>query len=137
MLTAIEGNAMARNGRGAQATAAIGSFVAGTIAPIGLTFNAPLLVDPSLRLTAPDYFLLMVLSLALAMRGRSVGIGLLALFFGLFLGSIGLDPQTGQGRFTFGLVELRDGIDTVVVAVGLFAVGETRGRGGRSVSSRC
>ncbi len=129
MMTAIEGNAMARNGRGAQAlaTAAIGSFVAGTIATVGLTFTAPLLVDLSLKLTAPDYFSLMVLSLAsvTALLGRSVGTGLLALFFGLFLGTIGLDPQTGQGRFTFGIVELLDGIDTVVVAVGLFAVGET------------
>lgn len=129
MMTAIEGNAMARKGRGAQAlaTAAIGSFVAGTIATAGLTFAAPLLVDLSLKLTAPDYFSLMILSLAsvVALLGRSVGIGLIALFFGLWLGTIGLDPQTGQGRFTFGIVELLDGIDTVVVAVGLFAVGET------------
>lgn len=129
MMTALEGNAMARTGRGAQAlaTAAIGSFVAGTVATIGLTFAAPLLVEVALLLTAPDYFALMILSLATVttVLGRSVGLGLAALFFGLFLGSIGLDPQTGQERFTFGIIELLDGIDTVVVAVGLFAVGET------------
>ena len=129
MMTAIDGNAMARKGRGAQAlaTAAIGSFIAGTIATIGLTFAAPLLVTVALTLTAPDYFSLMVLSLATVttVLGRSVGLGLAALFIGLFLGTVGLDPQTGQGRFTFGIVELLDGIDTVVVAVGLFAVGET------------
>ena len=129
MMTALEGNAMARRGRGAQAlaTAAIGSFVAGTIATVGLTFAAPLLVEIAIRLTAPDYFALMILSLATvtAVLGRSVGLGLASLFFGLLLGAVGLDPQTGQERFTFGIVELLDGIDTVVVAVGLFAVGET------------
>lgn len=129
MMTAIDGNAMARKGRGAQAlaTAAIGSFVAGTIATIGLTFAAPLLVEVAVRLTAPDYFSLMILSLATvtAVIGRSVGMGLAALFIGLLLGSVGLDPQTGQARFAFGIPELLDGIDTVVVAVGLFAVGET------------
>src|SRR4030095_4043144 len=66
MMTAIEGHAMAKRGRGAQAlaTAAIGSFVAGTLGTIALTFAAPLLVEIALRLTAPDYFALMVLSLA-------------------------------------------------------------------------
>ncbi|UHS63936.1 tripartite tricarboxylate transporter permease [Agrobacterium vaccinii] len=129
MMTALDGNAMARKGRGAQAlaTAAIGSFIAGTIATIGLTFAAPLLVNVALLLTAPDYFALMILSLATVTTviGRSIGKGIAALCFGLFLGCIGLDPQTGQERFTFGIIELLDGIDTVVVAVGLFAVGET------------
>lgn len=129
MMTALEGNAMARRGRGAQAlaTAAIGSFIAGTIATIGLTFAAPLLVELALKLTAPDYFALMILSLATVttVMGGKAGLGLGALFFGLFLGTVGLDPQTGQERFTFGVIELLDGIDTVVVAVGLFAVGET------------
>ncbi|HRD76291.1 MAG TPA: tripartite tricarboxylate transporter permease, partial [Hyphomicrobiaceae bacterium] len=130
----IDGNAMARKGRGAQAlaTAAIGSFVAGTIATIGLTFAAPLLVAMAITLTAPDYFALMVLSLATATAvisrpsgGGFIGYGLASLFFGLLLGTVGLDPQTGQARFAFGVPELLDGIDTVVVAVGLFAVGET------------
>jgi len=134
MMTAIDGNAMARKGRGAQAlaTAAIGSFVAGTVATVGLTFAAPLLVAMAIKLTAPDYFALMVLSLATvtAVIGRPsgggfIGYGLASLFFGLLLGTVGLDPQTGQARFAFGIPELLDGIDTVVVAVGLFAVGET------------
>jgi putative tricarboxylic transport membrane protein len=128
MMTALDGNAMARKGRGAQAlaTAAIGSFIAGTIATVGLTFAAPLLVEVALRLTAPDYFALMVLSLATvtAVLGRSLPMGMAALCIGLLLGAVGMDPQTGQARFTFGIVELLDGIDTVVVAVGLFAVGE-------------
>ena len=134
MMTAIDGNAMARRGRGAQAlaTAAIGSFVAGTIGTIGLTFAAPLLVEIALKLTAPDYFALMVLSLATVTTmlsnptgGGSIAFGIASLFFGLLLGTVGLDPQTGQARFAFGVPELLDGIDTVVVAVGLFAIGET------------
>jgi len=134
MMTAVEGNAMARRGRGAQAlaTAAIGSFVAGTIGTIGLTFAAPLLVEIALRLTAPDYFALMVLSFATVTTmlsnptgGGSIAFGIASLFFGLLLGTVGLDPQTGQARFAFGVPELLDGIDTVVVAVGLFAIGET------------
>lgn len=134
MMTAVDGNAMARRGRGAQAlaTAAIGSFVAGTIGTIGLTFAAPLLVEVALRLTAPDYFALMVLSLATVTTmlsnpagGGSIAFGIASLFFGLLLGTVGLDPQTGQARFAFGIPELLDGIDTVVVAVGLFAIGET------------
>ena len=129
MMTAIDGNAMARKGRAAQAlaTAAIGSFVAGTIATAGLTFTAPLLVELAVKLTAPDYFALMVLSLATVttVLGRSVSLGLVSLLLGLLLGAVGLDPQTGQARFTFDVPELMDGIDTVVVAVGLFAIGET------------
>jgi putative tricarboxylic transport membrane protein len=129
MMTALDGHAMARNGRGAQAlaTAAIGSFLAGTIATIGLTFAAPIMVDLALKLGAPEYFGLMVLSVVTvsAVLGDSPIRGLAALLIGLFLGVVGLDQQTGQARFAFGVMELLDGIDTVVVAVGLFAVGET------------
>src|SRR5258708_36213039 len=60
-----------------------------------------------------------------AVLGSSAVRGLAALFFGVWLGLIGVDLQTGQARFTFGLPELLDGINVIVVAVGLFAVGET------------
>src|SRR5215472_4723594 len=108
IVTALEGNKMARNGRAgaALATAAIGSFVAGTIGTLGITFLAPVVVDWALKFGPADYFSL-------------------TLFFGIWLGLIGVDLQTGQARFTFGLPELLDGINVVVVAVGLFAVGET------------
>ena len=129
IVTALEGNRMARNGRAgaALATAAIGSFVAGTIGTLGITFLAPLVVDLALKFGPADYFALMVLAFVTvsAVLGSSMVRGLTALFFGIWLGLIGVDLQTGQPRFTFGLPELLDGVNVIVVAVGLFAVGET------------
>lgn len=129
IVTALDGHAMARKGRGAQAlaTAAIGSFVAGTIATVALTFIAPLMVKIALLFGPAEYFALMVLALTTvtAVLGDSLSRGLASLLFGLALGLVGLDLQTGQARFTLGIAELLDGIDVVVVAVGLFAVGET------------
>jgi putative tricarboxylic transport membrane protein len=129
IVTALEGNKMARNGRAgaALATAAIGSFVAGTIGTLGITFLAPVVVEWALKFGPADYFSLMVLAFVTvsAVLGSSAVRGLAALFFGIWLGLIGVDLQTGQARFTFGLPELLDGINVIVVAVGLFAVGET------------
>lgn len=129
IVTALEGNKMARKGRAgaALATAAIGSFVAGTIGTLGLTFLAPLVVDVALRFGPADYFALMVLAFVTvsAVLGSSAVRGLTALVIGIWLGMIGVDLQTGQARFTFGVPELLDGINVIIVAVGLFAVGET------------
>jgi putative tricarboxylic transport membrane protein len=128
VVTALEGNKMARRGRAGQAlaTAAIGSFVAGTIGTLALTFFAPLVVDAALAFGPAEYFSLMVLSLVAvsAVLGNSMLRGLVALGLGLLLGMIGIDLQTGQPRFTFGRPELLDGIEVTVAAVGLFAVGE-------------
>ena len=129
IVTALEGNRMARSGRAgaALATAAIGSFIAGTIGTIGLTFLAPLVVSFALNFGPAEYFSLMVLAFVTvsAVLGASAVRGLTALFFGFYLGMIGVDVQTGQPRFTLGITELLDGINVIVVAVGLFAVGET------------
>src|SRR5262249_54851586 len=129
IITALEGYRMAQRGRGAAAlaTAAIGSFVAGTLATIGLTFLAPVLVDAALRFGPADYFCLMVLAFTTvsAVLGESRLRGAISLFVGLALGLIGIDTQTGQARFTLGLPALLDGIGVVLVVVGLFAVGET------------
>ena len=128
IITAVEGNQMARRGRGAQAlaTAAIGSFVAGTLATIALTFVAPTVVKLALKLGPEDYFALMVLAFTTvsAVLGRSVIRGLTSLGIGLAIGLVGIDSQTGQARFTLGIPQLLDGIDVVIMAVGLFAVGE-------------
>jgi putative tricarboxylic transport membrane protein len=127
--TALEGNRMARAGRAgpALATAAIGSFVAGTLATLLLTLLAPWIVEFALRFGPAEYFALMAFAFVAvaAVLGASTVRGLTALFVGLLLGLVGIDEATGQMRFTFGVPELLDGVDVVVLAVGLFAVGET------------
>jgi len=126
--TALEGNKMAKRGRAgpALATSAIGSFVAGTIATILLTLLAPVVVEVALKFGPTEYFALMVFAFVTvaAVLGSSTVRGLTMLFLGLLLGLVGIDDQTGQMRFAFGVPELMDGIDVVVLAVGLFAVGE-------------
>ena len=129
IITAIEGNRMAKAGRGAAAlaTAAIGSFVAGTIGTLGLTLVAPTMAEIALRFGPAEYLALMVLAFTTVstLLGSSMVRGLVSLFFGLALGLVGIDALTGQPRFTFGNAHLLNGIDVVTVAVGLFAVGET------------
>ena len=129
IVTSLEGNQMARRGRGAAAlaTAAIGSFVAGTIGTVALTFLAPPMVRLGLAFGPAEYFALVVLAFTTitALLGSSVLRGMLSLFLGLALGLVGIDTLSGQSRFTLGIPQLLDGIDVVTVAVGLFAVGET------------
>ncbi|MBB5224080.1 putative tricarboxylic transport membrane protein [Amaricoccus macauensis] len=128
IVTALEGNKMARKGRGgpALATAAIGSFVAGLIATLGLAFISPWMVKFALSLGPADYFALMVLAFVTvsAAFGDSALRGLTALFLGLALGLIGIDLQTGQARLSFGIPDLLDGVEVTTLAVALFAVGE-------------
>lgn len=128
VVTALEGYKMARCGRAgaALATAAIGSFVAGTIATIALTFVAPVVVEAALKFGPAEYFSLMLLSLVAvsAVLGDSMLRGLIALTLGLLVGLTGIDLQSGQPRFTFGAAELLDGVEFTAAAVGLFAVGE-------------
>ena len=128
MVTAMEGNKMAKSGRAgaALATAAIGSFVAGTIATVVVTLFAPVVAEYAVRLGPPEYFLLMVLAFTTvsAVLGKSTVRGLAALFIGLAVGLIGIDQISGQPRYTGGKPEFLDGIEIVLVAVGLFAVAE-------------
>jgi putative tricarboxylic transport membrane protein len=127
--TAIDGYEMARSGRGAAAltTAAVGSFVAGTLATVALTFFAPPLAAVALRFGPAEYFSLTVLAFTAvaALLGASVVRGLFSLFLGLALGLVGIDQLTGEARFAFGIPQLLDGIDVVILVIGLFAVGET------------
>jgi putative tricarboxylic transport membrane protein len=129
VMTALEGHQMARAGRAgpALATAAIGSFVAGTLATAALTFLAPVMVELALRFGPAEYFALAVLAFVAvsSVLGESLLRGFASLLFGLALGVIGIDPLTGESRLAFGIPQLLDGIDVVIVAIGLFAVGET------------
>ena len=127
-VTAIEGYEMARRGRGkaALATAAIGSFLAGTLAIIGLTFLSPVLVKLASVFGATEYFLLMATALLLAstMSAGSRAKALISIFIGLAVGLIGLDFQTGLPRQTFGIDLLSDGVDFTIFAMALFAIPE-------------
>lgn len=129
MVTAIDGHMMARHGRAAAAlaTAAVGSFVAGTLATIALTFSAPLLASVALRFGPAEYFALTIVAFTSVTMiiGASLVRGLMSLFLGLGLGLIGIDPLTGTARFSMGLPQLLDGIDVMILVIGLFAVGET------------
>ncbi|MFS0884318.1 tripartite tricarboxylate transporter permease [Aeromicrobium sp. 179-A 4D2 NHS] len=126
VVTALEGNKMAKRGRAAQAlaTAAIGSFVAGTIGSVLLVVLMPSVADVVVKLGAPSYFAIMLFALftVTAVLGSSKLRGFISLFLGLTIALVG--SQTGQARLTFGRPELADGIDVVVVAVAIFAIGE-------------
>jgi putative tricarboxylic transport membrane protein len=128
VMTAIEGNKMAKKGRAAQAlaTAAIGSFIAGTIGTLLVAFLTPSLAEIAVEIGAASYFAIMLLSLVLvtAVLGASKLRGFIGLFIGLTIGLVGLDLSTGQARLTGGILALADGVDIVVVAVGIFAIGE-------------
>ena len=128
LITTIDGHQMALKGRApaALATAAIGSFVAGMIGTMLMALLAPEVVKIALRFGPADYFALMCVAFVSvsALLGSTVLRGLLALLIGIGVGLIGIDQQSGAARFTFGNIDLLDGINIVVVVVGLFAVGE-------------
>ncbi|MBN9197834.1 MAG: tripartite tricarboxylate transporter permease [Microbacterium ginsengisoli] len=128
VITAIEGNKMAKLGRGAAAlaTAAIGSFVAGTIATALLTLFAPVIAGFAVNLAPADFVALIVVAFITvgALLGSSVSRGIASLGIGLLIGLVGTEQTTGQARYTMGMLALSDGISVVLVAVALFAVGE-------------
>jgi putative tricarboxylic transport membrane protein len=128
VITAIEGNMMAKAGRAAQAlaTAAIGSFIAGTIGTMLIVLVMPQVVSFAVTLGSPEYLSIIVVAFVgvTAVLGASRVRGLASLLVGLSIGLVGIDFVTGQQRMTFGIPQLADGIDIVVVAVGIFALGE-------------
>ncbi|GAA1155815.1 tripartite tricarboxylate transporter permease [Streptomyces hebeiensis] len=128
VVAAIEGNPMAKSGRGAQALAAAagGHFAGGMIGTTLLVLLAPAVAALAVDIGAPDYFAIMVLAFiaVTSVLGSSRIRGLASLLIGLTVGLVGLDQMTGQQRLTFGSLQLADGIDVVIVAVGLFAIGE-------------
>src|SRR5258705_12687877 len=131
VVTCLDGYAMARKGRAGAALgiAAIASFVAGTVGVLGLMLVAPPLARFALAFSAPEYFALMALGLAMVvlLAGCSMAKALLAMLLGLWIAGIGTDLFSSTSRFTFGRMELLSGIDFIVVAIGLFAIGEALG----------
>jgi len=128
VITCLDGYQMARQGRAGPALgmAAIGSFIAGTLSLLGLTFLATPFTDFAIRFGAPEYFSLMVLALVILTylaRGSMLKALIMALF-GLTLTTIGTDNITGSLRFTFGILHLSDGFDLVPLVMGLFGISE-------------
>ncbi|MGI5285195.1 tripartite tricarboxylate transporter permease [Nonomuraea polychroma] len=127
-VTALDGHEMARQGRAgaALAAAAVGSFIAGTVATVALAVAAPPLARIALRFGAAEYFSLVLLGLivSIALARGSALKALAMIFLGVLFGTVGQDTYTGTPRFAFDQRELYGGIDFVSVAVGMFGVAE-------------
>ncbi|HSF65510.1 MAG TPA: tripartite tricarboxylate transporter permease, partial [Paracoccaceae bacterium] len=127
-VTAIDGYQMARQGHAgkALATAAIGSFVAGTVSTLLVALFAPPLTTIALRFGAAEYFSLMVMGLvcSIALAHGSILKALAMVVLGLLLGLVGSDVISGTPRFTLGMPEFADGLNFVALAVGLFGISE-------------
>lgn len=128
VVTCIDGYEMAKRGRAgaALAIAAIGSFIGGSVATIGLVMVAMPLTRFALSFGPPEFFALMVmgLSMVIGLAGSSLPRALISAIIGLLLAQIGIDLVTGAPRFTFGRMELLDGFGIVPVVMGLFGIGE-------------
>src|SRR5215475_1930745 len=140
VVTCIDGYQMARQGRAgpALAIAAIGSFIAGTFGTLLIAVAGPPLADVALKFGSPEYFSLMLMGLvAAAVLAQGDMVKSLAMVaFGLLLGIVGTDVNTGTQRYSFGVPELSDGIGFIVVAVGVFAIGEIINNLGESEERR-
>ena len=128
VVTCLDGYQMARKGRAGPALgiSAIASFIAGTFGVVGLMVAAPPLAEFALRFAPPEYFALMFLGMSMVayLTGESVLKSLLSASIGVWLGIIGTDLFSAQSRFTFGRPELLDGLDFIVVSIGLFSIAE-------------
>ncbi len=126
--TSFDGYPMARQGKAgkALAIAAYASFVGGTISVIGLMLIAPLLSKVAVSFGPPEYFALMILGLTavVSLSDKSLVKGLIAAVFGMMVSIVGIDLQTGTERYTFNSLNMLDGIDFLVVALGVFALAE-------------
>ena len=141
VVTALDGYQLAKQGRAGSALAisAIGSFVAGTIGLLGLSFAAPLLADMALAFGPPEYFGLVMLSLTVVVGlfGKSILKGAIAGMLGFLFTLPGLDPISGIPRFTFGSGVFYGGIDYVSAVVGLFAIAEVLESAEQSIYAIC
>jgi putative tricarboxylic transport membrane protein len=128
VVTCLDGYQMARNGNAGKALgiSAIGSFIAGTLSVLGVSIMAPTLASFALKFGPPEYCCLVFLGLMMAiyLSEESVLKGLMMGALGLLLGTVGLDPVDGIPRFTMGFDRLMDGVDFVVMAMGLFGIAE-------------
>jgi putative tricarboxylic transport membrane protein len=128
VVTCLDGYQMARKGRAGPALgiSAFGSFIAGTFSIVGLVIFAPTLADFALKFGPPEYFALMVMGLSVVayLARKSMAKALMMAVVGIVLGCVGLDPITATPRFTFGILDLADGIGIAPVVMGLFGIAE-------------
>ncbi len=128
VVTCLDGYQMARQGRAGPALgiSAFGSFIAGTIGVLGLSFLAPPLVKAALTFGPPEYFSLMVLGLTVLtfLAHGSMLKGLIMAVLGIFVGTVGMDTMTGTQRFTLGYLDLCEGVGLVQIAMGMFGISE-------------
>ena len=128
VITCIDGYEMTKKGRAGVAlgVAAIGSFIGGIVAVVALTFFGPILANIALKFGPPEFFAIMLLGMLMivALMGKSLVRGLIATVIGLILSMVGQDLISGEYRFTFGSLELMEGIDFAVMAMGLFGISE-------------
>ncbi len=128
VVTCLDGHAMAKQGRAGPALgmAALGSFIAGTLATLGLTFFSPAISGFAIRLGPPEYCAMMVLGLVctvLMIQGPALK-GMVMIGLGSFLASIGMDVVSGEFRFTFDSIELTAGVELIALVIGLFGISE-------------
>ena len=128
VVTAIDGYQMARQGKAGRALAAAGiaSFFAGTVCTFLIAMFAPPLAAIALKFGPAEYFSLMVLGLvaSIVLANGSILHALAMIVFGLLLGLVGTDVNSGLQRYSFEIAELGDGINFVIVAMGMFGIGE-------------
>ena len=128
VVTCLDGYQMARKGRAGPALgiSAFGSFIAGTFSIVGLVIFAPTLADFALKFGPPEYFALMVMGLSVVayLARKSMAKALMMAVVGIVFGCVGLDPITATPRFTFGILDLADGIGIAPVVMGLFGIAE-------------
>jgi putative tricarboxylic transport membrane protein len=128
VVTTLDGYEMAKQGRAgpALAIAAIGSFIAGTMSVVGLMLFGPYLAKWAIRFGPAEYMALMVFAFSMisSLAGRNLAKALIATMIGLMCATVGLDPGSAVPRYTFGQLKLYDGMDFLVVAIGLFAISE-------------
>lgn len=128
VITCLDGHPLAKQGRAGTAlgVAGIGSFIGGTVSIIGLVVIGPPLAQFALRFGPPEFFALMLLGLitVVGLMGKSIVKGIISALLGLCLALIGMDVVSGAIRFTFDEPNLMNGIDFVIISMGLFGLSE-------------
>lgn len=128
LMTTLDGYPMAKQGRAAEALmlSGLASFIGSFLALIGLVLLAPVLSKVALKFGPAEYVALYVLAFAAlgGVTSKSIAKTLIATALGLAISTVGIDRTSSVPRYTFGVLELYEGIDFLIALVGLFAISE-------------